>query len=104
MTTPIAGDPTKAKRIRKPRNPLLQRLTAAKKQLQLAQEAHAKALAHLEQQHTAELARRGRQIYVSTVERLHPGERALVVEQVLSSVEATDLVAVQTWLASLDLD
>ena len=108
MTTPIEGDPTTekstVKRVRKPRNPLQQRLTAAKKQLQLAQEAHAKALAHLEQQNTAELARRGRLIYVSSVEQMHPGERALVVQQVMASVEPIDLVAVQTWLDSLNGD
>lgn len=106
MTAPIEGDLTAdksmPKRIRKPRNRLQQRLTAAKRQLQLAQEAHAKALAQLEQQTTAELARRGRQIYVSTVEGMHPGERALVVQQVMASVEPSDLVAVQTWLDSLE--
>ena len=108
MSTPVQSDLTAeistVKRIRKPRNRLKQRLTAAKRQLQFAQEAHAKALAQIEEENTAELARRGRQIYVAAVEKMHHGERSLVVAQVMSSVEAADLVAVQTWLDSLDSD
>ena len=105
MTTPDSTDPDTnfryAKRGRKPKTGLRQGLAEAKKQLTLAQERYTKALVQVDREQAAELARTGRYVYLKAVERLHSGERALLVDPILADLSESDREAVQTWMHSL---
>lgn len=96
-------DATPIKRGRKPKTSSQQLLCEARKSFALVRERHEKALARVERERQAELARSGRQIYLTTIERMHVGERALLVDQVLSNLGDDDRSAVQAWIDSLNL-
>lgn len=89
------------KRGRKPKTDSQQSLAEARRSLALAQARHEKALARVERERMAELARKGRQIYLSAIEQLHAGERALIVDPVLASLPEYEQSVVQAWMNSL---
>ncbi len=91
------------KRGRKPKIGSQQLLSEARKSLALAQDRHEKALARVAREERAELARTGRQIYLRAIEQMHAGERALLVDQVLSDLAEDDRSAIQVWIDSLTL-
>ena len=93
--------PASTKRGRKPKTGSQQVLSEARKSLALAQERHEKALARVEHEQRAVLAQNGRQIFLATIERMHSGERGLLVDPVLSDLPENDRSAVQAWMDSL---
>ncbi len=106
MTAPNVTDstdtPVFTKRGRKPKINTRRLLAEAQKRLKLAQEFHDKAQAQAEKEKMASLAKKGRQIYLSSVEQLHPGERSLLIDPVLAVLDNENRPAVEAWLHWLD--
>ena len=107
MNTPnapvTAPHATPSKRGRKPKTGSHQLLAESRKSLVQAQERYEKALVRVAQEEKAVSARNGRQIYLRAIEQMHAGERALLVDQVLSDLAEGDRSSVQAWMDSLAL-
>ena len=89
------------KRGRKPKNPSQQALADAERLLKAAQHAKEKALAAVEKEQQAELAKQGRINYLRWIEQMHPAERDLHVTPCMQLLSPDQCAAIQAWLALL---